>query len=338
MINIGIIGSGNMAWDMAKAFLGHDDFKILAIADIDKEKGQRMADAFSCRYTSSHHELLADQEIDLAYIATPPSTHAEIFIDSLSAKKHVLCEKPLCLFDEEALAMKRASKMGQKFALVSAINYPMAFIPALAAMTDLLREIGEIRHVEIKLHFPIWPRPILNFAPHTWINDREHGGILREISSHFLFALCKLFPQDPVMRICSSISYPNNGSETGGIAILEHSSFLTSLSLASSYAHNGEEIFLRIYGSNKTLSLENFQILKVADKHEALHVHPCSLGIDEKAFMKSDPLIFELKRAIENKNNLGLVSIAMGAYVQKLLNAIICSKGRWIAIDQSSES
>src|SRR5437870_2935063 len=97
MINVGIIGGGNMALDMAKAFKDQGKFLIKTICDIDQAKAKKLADAYNCQFTDDFRKLLADPSLDLIYIATPPKTHGEIFISSVAAKKHTLCEKPLCL-------------------------------------------------------------------------------------------------------------------------------------------------------------------------------------------------------------------------------------------------
>ena len=39
--------------------------------------------------------MLADPEIDVIDIVTPPVAHPRMIIDALKAGKHVICEKPL---------------------------------------------------------------------------------------------------------------------------------------------------------------------------------------------------------------------------------------------------
>ena len=38
--------------------------------------------------------LLADKEIDVMDICTPPAAHAEMIVAAVGAGKHVICEKP----------------------------------------------------------------------------------------------------------------------------------------------------------------------------------------------------------------------------------------------------
>src|SRR5262249_39330245 len=38
--------------------------------------------------------LIADKEIDVVDICTPPALHAAMIVDAMRAGKHVICEKP----------------------------------------------------------------------------------------------------------------------------------------------------------------------------------------------------------------------------------------------------
>lgn len=53
--------------------------------------------------------LLADADIDLVYVALPPSQHARWSIAALEAGKNVLCEKPFAMSGDEAQRMTTAA-------------------------------------------------------------------------------------------------------------------------------------------------------------------------------------------------------------------------------------
>lgn len=59
----------------------------------------------------SFEAMLEDEEIDVIDICTPPYMHKEMILRALSAKKHVICEKPLCGYfgedmDEKPIGLK----------------------------------------------------------------------------------------------------------------------------------------------------------------------------------------------------------------------------------------
>ena len=42
----------------------------------------------------SFRDLIADADIDVIDICTPPNLHASMIVDAMQAGKHVICEKP----------------------------------------------------------------------------------------------------------------------------------------------------------------------------------------------------------------------------------------------------
>src|SRR3954452_20382930 len=42
----------------------------------------------------SFRELIADRDIDVVDICTPPNLHAAMIVEAMKAGKHVICEKP----------------------------------------------------------------------------------------------------------------------------------------------------------------------------------------------------------------------------------------------------
>lgn len=58
-------------------------------------------------FGSDLQELLADPDIDAVYISTTNEKHLSQAFVAVKAGKHVLCEKPLALTLEDAVAMVR---------------------------------------------------------------------------------------------------------------------------------------------------------------------------------------------------------------------------------------
>lgn len=96
------------------------------------------------RVSGSYAELLADPEIDLVYVATPPFNHAELAREALDAGKHVLVEKPFAMTVAEAQsALDIARHTGRRvFEAMHAVHHPV-FRRTLA----LTEEIGPIRRI-----------------------------------------------------------------------------------------------------------------------------------------------------------------------------------------------
>ena len=97
-MNIAIIGAGNIAGNMARTLRGMkargQDVELYAVASRELAKAQAFAEAegFQKAY-GSYEEMLKDDGIDLVYVATPHSHHAEHMKLCLEHGRAILCEK-----------------------------------------------------------------------------------------------------------------------------------------------------------------------------------------------------------------------------------------------------
>src|SRR5690606_30713120 len=61
------------------------------------------------RATDDPLALIRANDIDAVSICTPTPTHAGLLLAAIEAGKHVLCEKPLCRYSEEAVGVCAAA-------------------------------------------------------------------------------------------------------------------------------------------------------------------------------------------------------------------------------------
>jgi len=100
-IKWGIIGLGGIAHEFASAFRS-DQAELVAIGSRTLEKAKNFAKKYNVpKAYGSYEDLYADEAIDIVYLATPNSYHAENMIDILNAGKHVLCEKAITMNKKE---------------------------------------------------------------------------------------------------------------------------------------------------------------------------------------------------------------------------------------------
>jgi predicted dehydrogenase len=97
------------------------------------------------RFYTGYEELLHDPDVDVVYLPLPNGLHAEWAIRAAEAGKHVLCEKPMAMTEQEAAAIFDAAAAHGVFAM-EAFMYRCH--PQTAALVSLLERIGEVREIE----------------------------------------------------------------------------------------------------------------------------------------------------------------------------------------------
>jgi predicted dehydrogenase len=105
-IGVAIVGYGpfgGMGYYHGLGIAATPGLELVAVVDPSDERRKAAGDDFpgAAGYTSVD-DLAADDAVDLAIVATPPSAHFGLTRQLLRAGKHVACEKPLCLTAAEA--------------------------------------------------------------------------------------------------------------------------------------------------------------------------------------------------------------------------------------------
>jgi predicted dehydrogenase len=105
-LGVAIVGYGpygGMGWYHGLGIAATSGLELVAVVDPSDERRKAAGDDFpGLTAYASVDDLLADDDVDLAIVATPPSAHFELTRALLRSGKHVACEKPLCLTAAEA--------------------------------------------------------------------------------------------------------------------------------------------------------------------------------------------------------------------------------------------
>lgn len=116
-VNWGIVGCGNVCERKSgPAMYKTPHSALAAVMRRDAEKAADFARRHNVpkSYTDAA-ALIADPEVDIVYVATPPGTHRELAVQALEAGKPVYVEKPMAMNHAECLEMiAAAEKAGQK--------------------------------------------------------------------------------------------------------------------------------------------------------------------------------------------------------------------------------
>ncbi|MBI5831260.1 MAG: Gfo/Idh/MocA family oxidoreductase [Armatimonadetes bacterium] len=114
-LNVGFLGTGNIAGSHLGPMLGQPDTQVVAVCDPRPERRRAFAANVNqhygtkdCREYADFRELLARPDIDCVLICTPDNWHALMTIAAARAGKHMYSEKPFALTIHEGRAMVQA--------------------------------------------------------------------------------------------------------------------------------------------------------------------------------------------------------------------------------------
>lgn len=93
---VALIGAGISERHLVSYQRLPDKFSPVAICSLDSDRVARLATKFSIPLVAENLDaVLANDDIDIVDICTPPNLHFEMVRTALDAGKHVICEKPL---------------------------------------------------------------------------------------------------------------------------------------------------------------------------------------------------------------------------------------------------
>ena len=132
------------------AMLSTSNAELYAIAGRNEEKLKAYAEPFAPKklYTD-YQALLNDENVDAVYVPLPNGLHMEWAIKAAEAGKHILCEKPLAMNEEQVKKMFAAAKSNHVL-LEEAYAYRHAQLAQRVKEIIDSGEIGRIRYLESK--------------------------------------------------------------------------------------------------------------------------------------------------------------------------------------------
>ena len=116
-INWGVIGCGGIAFRRTiPGLVLSENSNLVAVMDTNFDAAKTVQKEFDAKYAFDNVEdLLAVDEIDAVYIATPVFCHKDQVMKAATAKKHILLEKPMGLTLEDSVEIKEfCEKQGVK--------------------------------------------------------------------------------------------------------------------------------------------------------------------------------------------------------------------------------
>ena len=182
-LQVCVIGSGRAgmihARNFARSVAGAE---IAAMSDpVEETAAAAVSELGIDKYYLDYKDVLKDDSIDAVVVVTPTVFHEEIVTAAAAAGKHILCEKPMAMNEQECENMIKACDEAK---VKLQIGFMRRFDESFRHAKERIDggEIGDVVCVKSVTHGPSTPRP--------WMYDiRKSNGPLAEVSSHDIDAL-----------------------------------------------------------------------------------------------------------------------------------------------------
>ena len=270
-VSVGLLGAGVFAaGTLVPALKASLDTTLVTVCAATGSHAQHAAHKFGFRScTTDESQLLRDPAVNTVVIATRHHLHAKQVLAALSAGKHVFCEKPLCLSEQELRSIVRSYldiASSERPALM--VGFNRRFAPMTTRMKSFLAPISE----PLALHYRVNAGSL---PLDHWVNDREQGGgrILGEVC-HFVDLLMFLAGSPVVEVEARTLS---NAGRYSGDNVLASVRFANGSEGTISYLANGDRSFskerIEVFGGGCAAVLEDFRCLELVrdGRKETIH-------------------------------------------------------------------
>lgn len=195
VVRWGVVGCGGIARrrTIPEGIVRAANGRVAAVWDASAAATREVAGQFGARAAADLGDLLGD-DVDVVYIASPPSAHREQALACARAGKHALCEKPLGMTVAEVEAMIEAFR---RAGLLLGAGFMMRFHAQHQEALRMIRQGRLGTPVLGRAQLSCWYPPIEG----AWRQDPATGGggSLMDMGGHCIDLLEMFF--GPVRRV-----------------------------------------------------------------------------------------------------------------------------------------
>ena len=269
-VNFAILGAGRIANALAKtvAMMTKDQqySHLVAPYAVASRDGDRAA-AFAQKYGFAHsygsyQELLDDPQVDLVYIATPHSLHAEQAIACMKAGKNVLVEKS---FTANADQARQVMETSESTGLLCTEAIWTRYMPSRSIIDDVISsgEIGTVKTVTANLG------GYATVGKARMTDPALAGGALLDVGVYPLNFIDMVMGPKPIERVCTDwVRSPEGVDSQNSTTIFYQDG---SMGAATSSMVSASDRTGGIWGDQGYLQCININNVESVDLYDADH-------------------------------------------------------------------
>jgi len=257
-IGIAVLGVGNFArTTLLPEVKKRDELRPVALCSASGLSATHYGPRFGFETaTTDDNETIRRSDVDAVFILTRHHQHARQIVAALEAGKHVFCEKPLCLSEDDLRAIVQSYNAHPRS--IVTVGYNRRFAPMVQRLKAFVAGTPEplIMHYRVNAGY---------IPPEHWVHDPHQGGgrIIGEVC-HFVDFLTFLADSLPV-RV-SAQALPNNQRYRDDNIVVTLA-FANGSSGTITYVANGDKTFskerVEVFGGGAVAVLDDFRRLEL---------------------------------------------------------------------------
>lgn len=277
-IKWGVIGCGGIADRRTiPGMMLAENAELVAVMDANREAAEKVREKYNAEYAFDNIEdLLAIEEIQAVYIASPVFCHKEQAVAAAKAKKHILLEKPMALTSEEseeiaAVCRQEGVKLG--------VGLMMRFHSYHQEMKKVIDQgkLGDI--VSMRAQLTCWYPDI----PGNWRQNKElsGGGALMDMGIHCIDLLQYIsgLQAKEVTGFAGTQTFQYNADDSAAIVMKMENGALAMVDANFNIPDAAARCRMEIYGTKGSILAEG-TISQVEGGEVSVFISDDSLGYD----------------------------------------------------------
>lgn len=290
-IKFAVIGAGHIGKRHAEMIRREEEAELVAMVDVRSKEACDAID-FEVPFFETVEDLIASGiEFDVMNVCTPNGFHATQSITGLTAKKHIVCEKPLGLTKDscEKVIFKSLQVNKQVFCVMQ-----NRYSPPSVWIKELIEsgKMGEIFMVQLNCY---WNRDERYYKQGGWKGTKDlDGGTLFTQFSHFIDIMYWLFGDiDNIQGKFADFTHQDSTDfeDSGFVSFDFVDGGMGSINYSTAVANQNLESSITIIGKNGSVKIggqymNEVEVCNIKD-YEMPELAPTNPGNDYGAYKGS---------------------------------------------------
>jgi len=234
-VKLGFLGVGMMG-QLAhmQNYAQVEDCEIVAVAESKQKQAERIAAIYNIpKIYSDYHEMLANPEIDAIVAAQPFGNHVNLVPDILKAGKHVMTEKPLCIYAVNGRMLADCAAKAQKIHMVGyhkRSDLATEYAKEVIAAWKQSGELGKMKYIRISMPPGDWvggsrrPFRTADEKPQEYVREKIPAGIDESFDKMYVTFVNYYIHQVNLMRYLMGADYKLTFADRTGVILTAESS------------------------------------------------------------------------------------------------------------------